>query len=474
VNAPAPAAPVTQGSPSASTLSAAERVEGLRRSFASGRTRPLAWRRAQLKALRRMITDNERDITAALANDLGSPKLEAYASAVAYLISAVDEAIKLLPRWMRPEKVKTTLLAQPGKSHVHKEPFGVVLIIAPWNYPFTLAIDPLVGALAAGNCCVLKPSEVSAATAELIGRLVPRYLDPACVQVVQGGVQETTELLAERFDYIFYTGNGTVGRIVMAAAARHLTPLTLELGGKSPCLVDKSAKLDVTARRIAWGKFFNAGQTCVAPDYVLVHRDVHESFLAAMKSTIQDFYGGHPESSPDFARVINTRHTRRLAGLLGSGTPVVGGTVDEAARFIAPTVLRDVAPDSPIMQDEIFGPILPVLAVDDMDRAIDFVNGRHKPLALYVFAENGQVSDAVLARTSSGGAVVNHTWIHMSVPELPFGGVGESGLGAYHGHHSFDTFTHRKAVLQKPSSMDPSFVYPPYTELKKRLLKVLL
>jgi aldehyde dehydrogenase (NAD+) len=375
---------------------------------------------------------------------------------------------------MKPETVATTLLVQPARSHVHKEPYGVVLIIAPWNYPFTLAIDPLIGALAAGNCCILKPSEVSASTAELIASLVPRYLDPACVQVVLGGVDRTTELLAERFDYLFYTGNGTVGRIVMTAAARHLTPLTLELGGKSPCLVDRSANLEVTARRIAWGKFFNAGQTCVAPDYVLVHRHAQEPFLEAMQKTVQAFYGGSPESSPDFGRIINTRHTRRLAGLLGSGKAVVGGTFDEEGRYVAPTVLRDVSPDSPVMHDEIFGPILPVLAVDDMERAIEFVNGRHKPLALYVFAEDAAVSQSVIDRTSSGGAVVNHTWMHLSVPELPFGGVGESGLGAYHGRHSFETFTHRKAVLEKPSSIDPAFVYPPYTGLKSKILKALL
>jgi aldehyde dehydrogenase (NAD+) len=350
----------------------------------------------------------------------------------------------------------------------------VALIIAPWNYPLQLSLGPLVGALAAGNCAVLKPSELAPATARLLAERLPGYLDPACVRVVEGEVAETTALLAERFDHIFYTGNGAVGRIVLEAAAKHLTPVTLELGGKSPCYVDASADLAVAARRIAWGKFFNAGQTCIAPDYVLAHAAIRDRLLDLLRATLRDFYGDDPRTSPDYARIVNARHHRRLSALLGAGTVVVGGESDEAQRYLAPTVLADVPPDAPVMREEIFGPILPVLAVADADAAIAFVNARPKPLALYLFAADRAVEERVLARTSSGGATVNHVMLHFLVPELGFGGVGPSGMGAYHGRASFEVFSHRKGVLRQSTAIDVPLLYPPFSDAKKGWVRRLL
>jgi acyl-CoA reductase-like NAD-dependent aldehyde dehydrogenase len=303
---------------------------------------------------------------------------------------------------------------------------------------------------------------------------VPEYLDPDCFVVVEGGVPETTAVLKEQFDYIFYTGNGTVGRIVMDAAAKHLTPVTLELGGKSPTLVDKDVDLDVAARRITWGKFFNAGQTCVAPDYILAHEAIESRLIDKLRATVKEFYGEDPKKSKDFARVVNSRHVQRLSKLLGSGDVVTGGDYDESQNYLAPTILRNVREDSPVMQDEIFGPILPVIKVQDMDSAIEFVNKRPKPLALYIFSNNREVQDRVIARTSSGGMSVNHAVVHLSVPGLPFGGVGPSGMGAYHGKASFDTFSHKKSVLRKGFALDAPILYPPYTESKQKWLKKLL
>jgi len=449
-------------------------IDGLRRVFDGGRTRPAEWRIRQLDGVIRFVREKEVEIKAALEADLGRPELETYLSEVAYVVSEAELVRRKLRGWMKPGWTFTPMVAQPGRSRVVHEPLGVVLIIAPWNYPLQLAIGPLVGALAAGNCAVVKPSEISAATSELIARWLPGDVDSDAVKVVEGGVPETTALLAERFDHIFYTGNGAVGRIVMAAAARHLTPVTLELGGKSPCIIDEQVDLDVAARRIVWGKYFNAGQTCVAPDYVLAHEKVHDRLLDALAATIRTFYGEDAAQSPDFGRIINERHHRRLMKLMDSGAAVVGGTGDEARRYIAPTVLRDVAPDSPVMQAEIFGPILPVLSVRDVDAAIAFVNRRDKPLALYVFSSDAAAARGVIERTSSGGAVVNHVWLHLGVPGLPFGGVGESGMGAYHGRRTFDTFTHQKAVLHKGTALDPAFMYPPYTDAKRRWIKRLL
>jgi aldehyde dehydrogenase (NAD+) len=446
----------------------------LRSTFASGRTKSYEWRVKQLEALRKMLVDREDEILDALHVDVGKPRLEAWIAEVSYMVKEVDHTRKHLADWMRPERTGTPLVIQPGRSEVRKEPLGVCLVIAPWNYPFQLAMAPLLGALSAGNCVLLKPSEVAPHTSALLARLIPQYLDADAVAVVEGGVAETTALLEQKFDHIFYTGNGHVARIIMTAAAKHLTPVVLELGGKSPCIVDKDVDLDVVARRIAWGKFYNAGQTCIAPDYVLVHEAVREPFFDKIRASLREFYGEDPQKSPDYGRIVNGRHHQRLARLLpGSGEPVTRVELDEADRYFSPTVLRDVPTDSAVMADEIFGPILPVLSYREADEVVSFVNERPKPLALYVFSENAAFQSKMLDGTSSGGATVNHVWLHFGVPGLPFGGVGESGMGAYHGQYSFDTFTHRKAVLQKPLKLDPPIMYPPYDGLKAKLLKLL-
>ena len=344
---------------------------------------------------------------------------------------------------------------------------GTVCIIAPWNYPVQLLFAPLVPALAAGNTAVLKPSEVTPTVSALIEELVPLYFDRHVVAVVTGAVEETTALLEQRFDHIFYTGNGKVGRVVMRAAAEHLTPVTLELGGKSPAIVAEDANVAVAARRIAWAKFLNAGQTCVAPDYVLVHDSIEDEFLTALAEAVSTFYGADPRNSPDYARIVNHHHFDRLWRLIQDGgydTTVVGGNGDRESRYLAPTVLAGVKPDAAVMDDEIFGPILPVLTIGDVDEAIRFVNDREKPLALYAFSESDDVLDHVVANTTAGGVTLNHAVMHLAVPDLPFGGVGPSGMGAYHGKAGFDTFTHYKAVLDKPTRPDPALMYPPYTK----------
>ena len=374
-----------------------------------------------------------------------------------------------LSRWTKPKRVGGMRLL--GRSQIVQDPLGVVLIISPWNYPVQLLFSPLVGALAAGNAVVLKPSEVTPHTSAVLAKHVPDYLDTEAVALVEGAVEETTALLAERFDHIFYTGNGTVGRIVMEAAAKHLTPVTLELGGKSPCIVDDDVDVETTARRIAWGKFMNAGQTCVAPDYLLVHEDREEALVEALGKAIREFYGDDPRESADFGRIVNGRHQQRVARFLKDGDVVVGGQTDESQNYVAPTLLRNVSPDSDAMREEIFGPVLPILKVKDVAEAIRFVNEREKPLALYVFSNDERVQQDVLERTSSGGVCVNGTILHLANPNLPFGGVGPSGMGAYHGRHSFETFSHAKSVLRRKLKRDAKFMYPPYGKLKTRLTK---
>jgi aldehyde dehydrogenase (NAD+) len=455
----------------AKKLDAPALVARLRATYDSGRTRPLAWRKEQLKRMRLLLTEREGELLDALAADLGKPRLEAWATDIGFVINEIDHARKNLRRWTRASRVRTPLATKPARARVVQEPLGVVLIIAPWNYPVQLSLSPLIGAIAAGNTAVLKPSEAAPHTSEALARLLPDYLDTDAIAVVEGAVDETSALLAQRWDHIFYTGNGRVGRVVMEAAVPHLTPITLELGGKSPAIIDASANLEVAARRIAWGKFLNAGQTCIAPDYVLVADGLADRFVELLRRAVFDFYGQDPKASPDYARIVNDAHFGRLVQLLDSGTAVVGGEHDAATRFLAPTVLRDVKPDSPVMQDEIFGPLLPVLPVPDTDAAIAFVNGRDKPLALYVFADDKAAQQRVLDETSSGGACVNATLFHVAVAELPFGGVGESGVGAYHGKASFDVFSHAKSVLKRSTRPDPDLAYPPYTDRKEKLMR---
>jgi aldehyde dehydrogenase (NAD+) len=449
-------------------------VSELRATFDRGKTRPLAWRYAELDALTRLITDNQQAIIDAVGADLGRPALESFAAEIASPLAQIALTRKSLKRWTRPERVPTPIHLQPGVSYRYRDPLGVALIIAPWNYPFETVMGPLIGALSAGNCALVKPSEVSAATSALLARLIPRYLDTDCVRVVEGDAKVATALLDERFDHIFYTGNSAIGRVVMAAAAKHLTPVTLELGGKNPCIVDRDSNLELAARRIAWAKWMNAGQTCVAPDYVLVHEDAHDRFVAALTARLDASYGDDPQRSPDYGRLVNARHHARVARLMGSGKIAVGGQIDAQDNYIAPTVLTDVSPDSPVMAEEVFGPVLPILKIEHTRDAIAFVNARPKPLALYVFSNDKELQEDVLTQTSSGGVAVNHAIMHVTSPNLPFGGVGESGMGAHHGRASFDTFTHTKSVLKKKTSLDPDLAYPPYSAEKMKWLKRLL
>ncbi len=450
---------------------AASAAAALRKTFEAGTTKPLKWRLEQLDALEHLLREREADIVEALRQDLRKPANESYGAEIGMNLTDIAYTKKRLAGWMKPERVPTALIAQPGRSVIVREPLGVVMIIAPWNYPFQLCVLPLIGALAAGNCALVKPSEVSTATSALVAEWLPKYLDRSAVQVMEGGVPETTALLREKWDHIFYTGNGTVARIVMEAAAKHLTPVTLELGGKSPCIVDETADLDAAAKRIVFGKFYNAGQTCVAPDYVLVQDSVHDALVNRMVSTIREFYGDEPQRSPDFGRIINERHHARLTRLLDGANVVTGGETDAADRYIAPTIVRDVSPSDPMMQEEIFGPILPVIAVPSVEAAITQVNRGPKPLALYVFSRSKTNQHRVISTTSAGGSTINHVWMHVGVPSLPFGGVGESGMGAYHGKYSFDTFSHRRAVLRKPNLSEPPIVYPPYAPWKLKWLK---
>lgn len=449
-------------------------VSRLRGVFDGGQTRPYQWRRTQLEQLRAMIEENEDAICGALHADLGKSRQEAYLTEVGFILAEIDHALKNLKSWMRPENVSTPLSNQPGKSSIVHEPLGVVLIIAPWNYPFHLIASPLIGALCAGNCAVLKPSELTPTVSALLSDCLERYLDPEAIRVVEGGAETATDLLAQRFDHIFFTGSTRIGKIVMAAAAKHLTPVTLELGGKSPCIVNADADLEVAARRIAWGKYLNAGQTCVAPDYVLAHDGIAEELAALLEASVRAFFGSDIKASPDFARIVNERHFDRLTALMGCGDILFGGETDRSERYIAPTALGNVAAESPIMQEEIFGPILPILTVPTVDDAIAFVNERPRPLSLYLFSADGAVHDAVTKRTSSGSVCINEVVMQLAVPELPFGGVGASGMGAYHGRTSFETFSHAKAVLNKTTRFDVPLRYPPYSESAFKWLRRLM
>ena len=430
--------------------------------FRRGATRDIAFRRRQLATLRDGIVSREADILDALGWDLGRPPAEAYTSEIGVVLHEIDFALRHLGSWARPRRARSPLIIFPASSQVRPEPYGSALIIGPWNYPFQLAIAPLVAALAAGNCVIVKPSEAAPHMSALIAGMIGASFEPDHLAVVEGGAEATRSLLAQRFDHIFFTGGGAVARIVMAAAAEHLTPVTLELGGKNPCIVAADADLDKAARRIAWGKFVNAGQTCIAPDFVLAHASIRPALLARMKATIEAFYGAKPQASADYGRIVNDHHFQRLAALLG-GDIAIGGQTDAAECYIAPTVIDNAGWDDAIMQEEIFGPILPVVAYDDLNSAIAMLEDRPKPLALYVFSNDRAVQDEVLRRLSSGGACVNDTFAQMLNLRLPFGGVGASGMGAYHGKAGFDTFSHRRSVVRRATWADPGSKYPPYT-----------
>jgi aldehyde dehydrogenase (NAD+) len=447
-------------------------VTRVRSTFDTGRTRPIEWRRSQLAALDRLLADHGADLVDALAADMGKPPVEAHFTDIGFTRAEVKHLHRHVADWARPRPAKLRLQDRPGRGEVVPEPLGVSLVIAPWNYPVQLTLSPLAATLAAGNAVVLKPSELVPATSTLLGDLLASHLDPDAVAVVQGGPDVSTALLEQRFDHIFFTGSTTVGRVVAEAAARHLTPTVLELGGKSPVIVADDADLDISARRIAWGKALNAGQTCIAPDYVLATAATRDALVDRIVSSFERHYGPRPETSADLAGIVSERHLDRLRGLLDGhgGTVACGGTIDAATRKLAPTVVVDPDPSSPLMRDEIFGPILPVVTVEDLDEAITFVNARPKPLALYVFAGDDRAVTEVTERTSSGGVCANHVMFHIGPPELPFGGVGASGWGRYHGRSGVDALSNLKPVLRRPIRPELTMIYPPYTKLKSWLL----
>ncbi len=449
-------------------------LQSQRDYFATGATRPLAFRLAQLQRLKEAVLARQDEIVAAVQADLGRPELEGYFEVA--VLAELSHIQKRLKHWVKPRRVSLEVAQWPGQAWVQPEPLGSVLIIGPWNYPFQLVISPLMGAMAAGNCAILKPSELAPATSKVVAQVITETFDPAYVAVVEGGVETAQALLTQRFDHIFFTGGTAVGKVVMAAAAQHLTPVTLELGGKSPCIIDGTVPLEKTAQRIVWGKFVNAGQTCVAPDYLLVQRQVLPDLVAALKEAIAAAFGPDPAQSPDLARIVNHRQFDRLVGLLDRGTIAVGGQWDREQKYIAPTVLTEVDWNDPVMAGEIFGPILPVLAYDDIDGAIARINERPKPLALYLFSQNQATQTRVLGATSSGGVCLNDVFLQVSIWGLPFGGVGDSGIGAYHGKTSFETFSHHKSILKKPFWLDATWRYAPYAHklpLFKRVLKFL-
>jgi aldehyde dehydrogenase (NAD+) len=451
-------------------LDAAALLSDVRRVFDSGRTRGLSWRLDQLRGIERLCDEREAEITAALAEDLGRSPLDAWLGDIASTKAEATHARKQLKRWMRRRRVSLPLNQLPGRGWVQYDPLGVVLVIGPWNYPLYLSLAPLVAALAAGNCAVVKPSELAPATSAVLARLVPEYLDPKAVRVVEGDAAVTQALLAQGFDHALFTGGTEIGKKIMAAAAPTLTPVTLELGGKSPVIVAADADIDVAARRIAWVKLINSGQTCIAPDYVLADRSIADELVDKIVANVREFRSAVSEPS---MRIVNQRQFDRLVSLISNteGKVVTGGGSDSAALRIEPTVIVDPSPTDAVMADEIFGPILPVLTFDSLDSAAEFVNDKPKPLALYLFTASRTVAQALIDRMPSGGAVVNHVAMHCLVPQLPFGGVGASGMGAYHGRWGFEAMSHRRAVLAKSARPDLKVMYPPYTEKAIKIMR---
>ena len=436
-------------------------IQRQRAFFQSGAPRALEFRWAQLKILLAALERNESALLAALYADLRKSPQQACSSEFGIVLAEIRHALRQLRAWMAPARRRTPWFVAPARGWVQPEAFGVALILGPWNFPVQLLLTPLVSAIAAGNCVVLKPSELAPRTAETIAGLIRANFAEEFISVVTGGAETAEALLREPFDKIFFTGSTRVGRAVMAAAARHLTPVTLELGGKCPAIVCADATIELAARRIAWGKFMNAGQTCVAPDHVLVERGVRDAFVAALKKSLQKFYGEDPGRSLDYGRIVNARHFERLVGYLRDGKVVYGGAQNAKDLFLAPTILAEVSPDSSVMQEEIFGPILPVLEFDNLDDVLRRLRGKPIPLALYVFTGDRATETRVLAETRSGGACVNDVISHMIGTGLPFGGMGESGMGVYHGRAGFDAFSHPRAVLRRATWLDTPFRYPP-------------
>ncbi|PZL00427.1 aldehyde dehydrogenase [Staphylococcus aureus] len=432
--------------------------------FNTQQTKDISFRKEQLKKLSKAIKSYESDILEALYTDLGKNKVEAYATEIGITLKSIKNARKELKNWTKTKNVDTPLYLFPTKSYIKKEPYGTVLIIAPFNYPFQLVFEPLIGAIAAGNTAIIKPSELTPNVARVIKRLINETFDANYIEVIEGGIEETQTLIHLPFDYVFFTGSENVGKIVYQAASENLVPVTLEMGGKSPVIVDETANIKVASERICFGKFTNAGQTCVAPDYILVHESVKDDLITALSKTLREFYGQNIQQSPDYGRIVNLKHYHRLTSLLNSEQMniVFGGHSDEDERYIEPTLLDHVTSDSAIMQEEIFGPILPILTYQSLDEAIAFIHQRPKPLSLYLFSEDENATQRVINELSFGGGAINDTLMHLANPKLPFGGVGSSGMGRYHGKYSFDTFTHEKSYIFKSTRLESGVHLPPY------------
>lgn len=432
--------------------------------FNTQQTKDISFRKEQLKKLSKAIKSYESDILEALYTDLGKNKVEAYATEIGITLKSIKNARKELKNWTKTKNVDTPLYLFPTKSYIKKEPYGTVLIIAPFNYPFQLVFEPLIGAIAAGNTAIIKPSELTPNVARVIKRLINETFDANYIEVIEGGIEETQTLIHLPFDYVFFTGSENVGKIVYQAASENLVPVTLEMGGKSPVIVDETANIKVASERICFGKFTNAGQTCVAPDYILVHESVKDDLITALSKTLREFYGQNIQQSPDYGRIVKLKHYHRLTSLLNSAQMniVFGGHSDEDERYIEPTLLDHVTNDSAIMQEEIFGPILPILTYQSLDEAIAFIHQRPKPLSLYLFSEDENATQRVINELSFGGGAINDTLMHLANPKLPFGGVGASGMGRYHGKYSFDTFTHEKSYIFKSTRLESGVHLPPY------------
>jgi aldehyde dehydrogenase (NAD+) len=430
--------------------------------FNKGKTKNLNFRLSQLSILEKAVIKNEAVIISALKKDLGKSPYESFMTEVGLVIDEIRLAKKHLKSWFGPRRVKTPLKLLPSLSRIYPEPYGVCLIMSPWDYPVQLTLSPLIGAMSAGNCAVIKPSEHSPATSQVLEDIFKDYFPDNYIVLVQGGVDLSTALLKEKFDFIFFTGNPDIGRIVMAAASANLTPVTLELGGKSPCIVDYNVDIGLAAKRIISGKLLNAGQTCVAPDYLMVHKAVKNDLLSAMVMNIKKFYGNDPQKSPDYGRIINQRHFDRLTRFLETGKIIFGGIINRDDLYISPTLMEKISWNSPTMREEIFGPILPIFEFETIDEVINEINGHPRPLALYFFSRNKKNQEKILNHISFGGGCINDTVLHVANPHLPFGGVGNSGIGNYHGKAGFETFSHCKSVLKRPFWIDIPLRFPPY------------
>ncbi len=448
-------------------------LSGQRKFFNSGVTLDINFRLDALKKLKRVLQEQTDEIADALAVDLKKPLFETYASETGFVIKEINFALKNLPKWAKRKRVPNILPTFPSRNHVINEPYGLALIMGPWNYPFQLSLAPLVGAVAAGNCCLVKPSEIAEKSSALIAKIINDTFDHNYIAAVEGGVEVAGELLESRFDKIFFTGSPAVGKIVMEKAAQNLADVTLELGGKSPCIVESSVDTSKAAKRILFGKFFNAGQTCITPDYVLVHREVKEKLVQAMLSWLDHFYGADPKTSPDYGRIINQKHFNRLKNYLADGTVIAGGEYDETDLYLAPTILEVDDLDKPIMQEEIFGPILPVIEFSDLEQVEEIIGRNPNPLALYIFSSDRASIERLTTRIPFGGGCINDTVIYTYNHHLPFGGRGSSGMGKYHGKYSFEVFSHQKAIMSRRFYLDPAMIYPPYKSIHPLLKKFL-